>query len=442
MCEANQTQVTQIHLLGFQAFHKFKALIFIGFLLIYMIILCGNLLIIILVITVDHLKIPMYFFLKHLATADVLFTSSVVPLMLYMIVFEEGKLSVTECIVQIWCSGIFGLLQSCLIVAMSIDRFIAICSPLRYSALMSPRVCLQLVAGSWFLDTLITSSEIILVAQLSFCNLNYIDFFFCDFGPLVELSTSDTSGLIIQDLMYSILTLLFPFVFIIITYICISYTVLKISSIHGRRKAFSTCSSHLVTVCTYYGTLITVYMVPINDSTVNLNKYISVLYIGVPPLMNPIIYSLRNQEIKRALHKLMSIIRSRMEDIEHAEEVVPVSPGKEEVVRRSLRNVFPRLQDRSPVLDQENKAKVSALMTRGGLQGIIDPGPDTGTLPGEDTILGPDPHADIPVTGGGGDHLSATLHRDIIAKGIGPLRGRERNGTFLLDLIFWNPFKD
>ncbi|XP_068129423.1 putative olfactory receptor 5AK3 [Hyperolius riggenbachi] len=309
MCEANQTQVTQIRLLGFQVLHKCKALLFIGFLLIYLMILCGNLLIIVLVTTVHHLKIPMYFFLKHLATADVLFTSSVVPRILDITLFEEGKLSVTECIVQIWCFGIFGLVQCFLIAAMSIDRFIAICSPLRYSSLMNPRVCLQLVAGSWFLDTLVTSSEMIFVSQLSFCNLNYIDHFFCDFGPVVGLSTSDTSGLMLQDFINSMFMLFFPFVFIIITYLCISYTVLKISSAYGRRKAFSTCSSHLVTVCTYYGTLMTVYMVPTDNSKVNINKYRSILYIVVTPLMNPIIYSLRNQEIKRALLKLMNIVR-------------------------------------------------------------------------------------------------------------------------------------
>ncbi|XP_068129426.1 olfactory receptor 10C1-like [Hyperolius riggenbachi] len=308
MCEANQTQVTQISLLGFQVNHKFKALLFIVFILIYMMILCGNLLIIILVTTVHHLKIPMYFFLKHLATADVLLTSSVVPLMLDCMLTEERKLSLTECIIQLYCFGLFGFGQCCLIAAMSFDRYLAICSPLRYSSIMNPRVCQQLVAGSWFLDTLVTSSEIIVVCQLSFCNLNYIDHFFCDFGPVVGLSTSDTSGLMLQDFITSLLMIFFPFVFIIATYICISFTILKISSACGRKKAFSTCSSHLVTVCTYYGTLITVYMIPTVCSEVNINKYISLLYILVTPLMNPIIYSLRNQEIKRALLKLLNNI--------------------------------------------------------------------------------------------------------------------------------------
>ncbi|XP_068129428.1 olfactory receptor 11L1-like [Hyperolius riggenbachi] len=308
MCEANQTEVTQIRLLGFQVLHKFNALIFIGLLFIYMMILCGNLLIIILVTVVDHLKIPMFFFLKHLATADVLLTSSVVPLMLDIIFIEEAKLSFTECIIQLYCFGIFGFVQCFLIAAMSYDRYLAICSPLRYSSLMNPHFCLQLVAGSWCLVTLLISSEILVLYQFSFCNRNYIDHFYCDFGPIVELSTSDTSGLMLQDFIFSIFMIFFPFAFIIMTYVCISFTILKISSAYGRRKASSTCSSHLANVCTYYGTLITVYMVPTDDSIVNINKYRSLLYIVVTPLMNPIIYSLRNQEIKRAFLKLLNNI--------------------------------------------------------------------------------------------------------------------------------------
>ncbi|XP_068129427.1 olfactory receptor 5P81-like [Hyperolius riggenbachi] len=309
MCEANETQVTQVHLLGFQVHSTLKALLFIGFLLIYIMILCGNLLIIILVTTVDHLKIPMFFFLKHLATADVLLTSSVVPLMLDIIFIEEAKLSITECIIQLYCFGIFGFVQCFLIATMSYDRYLAICSPLRYSSLMNPNFCLQLVAGSWCLVTLLISSELIELFQFSFCNRNYIDHFYCDFGPFVELSTSDTSGLMLHDFINSIFIIFFPFAFIIMTYVCISFTILKISSAYGRRKAFSTCSSHLVTVCTYYGTLMTVYMVPADNSGVNINKYRSLLYIVVTPLMNPIIYSLRNQEIKRAFLKLLLNIR-------------------------------------------------------------------------------------------------------------------------------------
>ncbi|XP_072254933.1 olfactory receptor 5P81-like [Pyxicephalus adspersus] len=305
MCDVNQTQVTQIRLLGFRSLAKFKTLLFIVFLLTYLFILSGNLLIIILVTTVDHLKVPMFYFLKHLATADILLTTSVVPMMLDIIFIEEGRVTLVGCITQLYLFGIFGFVQCFLIAVMSYDRYLAVCRPLHYALLMNPRVCLYLVMGSWFLVTLLISSEIVVVVQFKFCGPNYIDHFFCDFGPVVELSTSNTSSLMLQDFVISIVMIFCPFTYIIITYMYIFFIILKISSSFGRQKAFSTCSSHLTTVCVYYGTLITVYMVPTDNSTVSINKYRSLLYIVVTPLLNPIIYSLRNQEIKKALFKLL-----------------------------------------------------------------------------------------------------------------------------------------
>ncbi|XP_077329769.1 olfactory receptor 1f45-like [Lithobates pipiens] len=301
MCEVNQTQVTQIRLLGFRGLAKYKTLLFIVFLLTYLIILGGNLLIIILVTTIDHLKIPMFFFLKHLATADVLLTTSVIPMMLGIIFIDEGRLSFVGCITQLYAFGIFGFVQCFLIAVMSYDRYLAVCKPLHYASLMNPSVCLLLVSGSWFLVSLIASSELMVLVQFKFCGINYIDNFFCDFGPVMELSTSDTSSLILHDFVNSIFLIFCPFTYIIITYMYIFFIILKISSADGRRKAISTCSSHLATVCIYYGTLITVYLVPGDDSTASMNKYRSLLYTVVTPLLNPIIYSLRNQEIKKAL---------------------------------------------------------------------------------------------------------------------------------------------
>ncbi|XP_075061780.1 olfactory receptor 5P81-like [Mixophyes fleayi] len=306
MCEDNQTQVTEIRILGFRGLYKIKTLLFIVFFLTYIMILTGNLLIIILVTTIDYLKVPMFYFLKHLATADMLLTTSVVPMMLDIIFLEEGRLSFIGCITQLYCFGIFGFVQCFLIAVMSYDRFLAICNPLRYTSMMGPNVCLQLVIGSWLLVTILISSEIVMVCQFNFCGLNYIDHFFCDFGPIVDLATSDTSILMLQDFVISIFMIFFPFAFIIITYICIFITIVKMSSTHRRRKAFSTCSSHLTIVCTYYGTLITVYMTPSNENTSHINKYRSLLYIMATPLMNPIIYSLRNRKIKEALQKLLN----------------------------------------------------------------------------------------------------------------------------------------
>ncbi|KAM3926767.1 olfactory receptor 11A1-like [Leptodactylus fuscus] len=310
MCEENQTQVTQIRLLGFRGLHKYKILLFIVFLLTYIFILAGNLLIILLVTTIDHLKTPMFYFLKHLSTADVLLTTSVVPVMLDIIFVEEGILSLWGCMIQLYLFGICGFVQCFLLAVMSYDRYLAICHPLRYSSLMSPYLCLQLVLISWLLINVAMSSEFIIVTQYNYCGLNSIDHFFCDFGPIVALATSDTSPLLLQDFIVSIFVMFFPFAFIIVTYCCIFFTILKMSSAYGKRKAFSTCSSHLIIVCVYYGTLMTVYMVSTDESASNINKYISLLYTVGTPLMNPIIYSLRNKEIRRAMQKMVSHIYS------------------------------------------------------------------------------------------------------------------------------------
>ncbi|KAM3926772.1 olfactory receptor 11L1-like [Leptodactylus fuscus] len=303
MCEENQTQVTQIRLLGFRGLHKYKPLLFIVFLLTYIFILVGNLLIILLVTTIDHLKTPMFYFLKNLSTADVLLTTTIVPVMLDTILVQGGILPLWGCMMQLYVFSLFGFVQCFLIAVMSYDRYLAICHPLRYSSLMGPDLCLQLVVGSWFLDCVLSSSELFVIIHFHFCGLDSIDHFFCDFGPLMELATSDIFVVILLDFVISVFIMFFPFAFIIITYFC-------------------TCSSHLTTVCIYYGTIMTVYIGQSGDNTSDVNKYRSLLYIMVTPLMNPIIYSLRNNEMKKAMQKLMrSGLSKWMEKMKHHPKV-------------------------------------------------------------------------------------------------------------------------
>ncbi|XP_073510961.1 olfactory receptor 5P50-like [Phyllobates terribilis] len=307
MCEENQTQVTQIRLLGFQSLFKYKPLLFLLFTLSYICILGGNLLIILLVTIIDHLKIPMFFFLKHLSIADVLLTTCVIPMMLDIMFVEEGVLSLWGCLIQLYFFSIFGFIHCFLYAIMTYDQYLAICHPLRYSSIISPDLCLQLVIGAWFWVIVLVTSEFFVIIQFNFCGLNYMDHFFCDLGHLMELATSGISIIILQDFVCGIFMVFLPFFFIIISYCCIFFTVLKISSSYGRKKAFSTCSTHLTTVCAYYGTLIMVYITPSN-----INKYRSLLYIVVTPLMNPIIYSLRNNEIRRAAQKMSYIFFNKM----------------------------------------------------------------------------------------------------------------------------------
>ncbi|XP_077118630.1 olfactory receptor 10A3-like [Ranitomeya variabilis] len=304
MCEGNQTEVTEFLLLGFRGLYKYKFLLFILFLFSYLIILTGNLLIIVLVSTNHNLKIPMFFFLKHLAVADILITTTIMPMMLNIILLDMKEVSVRSCIIQLYLFFIFGFIQCYLIALMSYDRYLAICSPMHYHSIMQPHVCFKMVLCSWFLLFLL-SLEIILFCQLEFCGQNVIDHFFCDSVPLLELATSETYLFVSVDFFISIILGITPFALIILSYMRIFVTIITLPSTIGRGKAFSTCSSHLTTVCIYYGTLTMVYMTPSDDSSLSTNKFISLLYIMVAPMMNPIIYSLKNHEIRRTLKQML-----------------------------------------------------------------------------------------------------------------------------------------
>ncbi|CAI9569632.1 unnamed protein product [Staurois parvus] len=310
MFKSNQTVVTEFLLLGFPGLKGFKPVFFLLMLTTYMITLTINLFIIILVSTTAKLNFPMYFFLKHLSLTKMAFLTTVVPKMLHIILKDEGRLSLYVCITQLYCVCICSYLQCFLIAIMSYDRYLAICNPLRYTSLMNSHVCFQVIIGLCFFVTILVSSEMIVIYRYDYCGLNSIDHFYCDFYPLIELSSSDTSGLKLQDFIISIITICLPFAFIIMTYIFIIIPILKISSVHGRRKAFSTCSSHVTLVGAFYGTFIIVYMTPPDEASSHLNKYRSLLYLAVSPLINPIIYSLRNHEIKAALQKTLADFRN------------------------------------------------------------------------------------------------------------------------------------
>ncbi|KAM5171541.1 olfactory receptor 10C1-like [Mantella aurantiaca] len=303
MCQDNQTKVTEIHLLGFQGLENFKPLFFTALLLIYITIVTGNLLIILLVSTSDNLKNAMFIFLQHLALADLLLATCVIPMMAETILRTKGKMSVAGCILQMYFFFNFGFVQCFILAVMSYDRYVAICNPLHYILIMDRRICSLLGYGCWVITWGLNSIEFILIAQFEFCGPSDIDYFFCDLGPIVELSTSDTSIVQWIDFTYSVLFFLCGLTFIIGSYIYIFIIIFKISSSAGRKKSFSTCSAHLISVGAYYGSLIIIYVTPANEMSPYLNKYSSLLYTVVNPLVNPFIYSLRNYEIRQALNK-------------------------------------------------------------------------------------------------------------------------------------------
>ncbi|XP_072006602.1 olfactory receptor 5P66-like [Engystomops pustulosus] len=301
MQEVNHTTVTEFFLLGFPDLNDYKLPFFSIVLLMYSMTICENLLIIVLVSTSQRLRSPMYFFLGHLALSDMVLIMTVVPKMLEVIIREGSAIPYFGCIAQFYLYGGTVSAECLLLTAMSYDRYLAICKPLHYISMMSPKLRYNLVFSSWELSFMLMLITFSLVCSLDFCGTNIINHFFCDFAPLLELSCSDTTGVSIEMIVLSFPIVLLPFILVIMSYISIFITIFGISSTSGRQKTFSTCSSHLVVVSTYYGSMLIIYMVPYRGHSLPVNKFICFVYIVLTPLLNPMIYSLRNREIQSAV---------------------------------------------------------------------------------------------------------------------------------------------
>ncbi|OCT59556.1 hypothetical protein XELAEV_18000978mg [Xenopus laevis] len=302
----NQTTVTSFLLLGFQNNHVVNTLLFVFILCNYTLTLAGNLLLIILVVTVPALRSPMYILLSQLSLSDILLTTNITPHLLRLLLSGGGKILLIDCLTQFFFYCVSTAIECLLLTVMSYDRYLAICNPLRYAVVMDFKLCLFMSLWSWFLSFMVALVLAILISNLQFCGPLILDHYFCDFTPLLELSCSDITGVQLTDIIFGIVFAVFPICFIIFTYISIGLAILRISSNKGRHKAFSTCSSHLIVVCTYYGTIISLYMAPSKGPKFNMNKMLSLLYTVGTPFFNPIIYSLRNNEIKVSLQKCMS----------------------------------------------------------------------------------------------------------------------------------------
>ncbi|KAM9296599.1 olfactory receptor 6F1-like [Gastrophryne carolinensis] len=299
----NKSVILFFYLLGFRDSTALKIPLFCLFFLVYFVILSGNILIMMLILSSQRLKLPMYFFLNHLSLCDVFSTTNIIPNMLHILLLEGVPMPVTQCFVQFYLFGCSTSTESFLLTVMSYDRYLAICYPLHYLSIMNVQLCFHLVAASWLFGFGLTLIPVILLSTLEYCGPDIIDHFFCDLGPLLKLSCSNSNTVETEIIVFSIPIILFPFIFIMITYAKIIVTILKIPSKTGRQKAFSTCSSHLIAVCTYYGTLIIVYMVPSKGHLSGINKALSLLYIVVTPLFTPFIYSFRNKELRSAIRK-------------------------------------------------------------------------------------------------------------------------------------------
>ncbi|XP_065271047.1 olfactory receptor 5V1-like [Emys orbicularis] len=301
--QVNQTVLTEFILRGFGNLPELQTLLFLLFLIIYIATVAGNVLIFALVVADQHLHTPMYFFLGNLSCLETCCSSTILPRVLAGILTGDRTISFTGCLTQYYffCS-IVGT-ECLLLLVMSYDRYLAICKPLHYAARMSVRACLQLAGSFWIGGIIGSGISTLSISQLTFCGPSVIDHFFCDLIPLLKLSCNDPH---LMETLAVALVLLFsfvPFLLILMSYICIIATILRIPSTTGRQKAFSTCSSHLIVVSIYYATLLTVYMFPTTDILSDFKKVLSVAYTVLTPLVNPLIYSLRNKEVQEALRK-------------------------------------------------------------------------------------------------------------------------------------------
>ncbi|XP_034643637.1 olfactory receptor 1020-like [Trachemys scripta elegans] len=299
----NQTSITEFILLGFGSLQELQTPLFLLFLVIYIVTMAGNILIIALIVTDQNLHTPMYFFLGNLSCLETCYTSTILPRMLAGLLTRDRTISVTGCFVQYYFFGCLAGSECYLLAAMSYDRYLAICKPLHYTMMMNGRFCLLLITGCWIICFVINSIIIFLLSHLIFCGPNEIDHFFCDLTPLINVSCSDTELIELLAFILSSLIAVGPFLLTLTSYMCIITTILRIPSATRRHKAFSTCSSHLIVVTIFYGTLILVYLLPKTHTLRDLNKLFSLFYTVLTPLANPLIYSLRNKEVKKALSK-------------------------------------------------------------------------------------------------------------------------------------------
>ncbi|KAM6448839.1 olfactory receptor 6M1-like [Liasis olivaceus] len=303
--ESQNQSLTKFIILGFPNTRKVEIALFFVFLTIYLLTLTGNIIIIITVNTDSHLQTPMYFFLGNLSLLDIGYTSSTVPKLLSILLMNVHIISLVGCLLQSYCFFFFGSAECFLLAVMAYDRYVAICYPLRYPIIMNRRICIIFVIVCWISGCVAPLVAAIMVINLPFCGPNIINHFFCDIPPLLKLACIDTS--LIQQITFllSAMVILSTFLGTIISYIYIAVTILKIPSSHGRHKAFSTCASHLTIVSLYYGTVIFMYVSPTTRSSFDLNKIIAVIYSVVTPMLNPMIYTLRNQDMKTALKRII-----------------------------------------------------------------------------------------------------------------------------------------
>ncbi|XP_075061733.1 olfactory receptor 6B1-like [Mixophyes fleayi] len=301
-----KNNITSVILLGFPNLQNFKIPLFLLLIIIYSVTVSANLLIMILCLLSKNLQSSMYFFISQLSLIDIILTTDIVPNLLHVVLYEGGTMSLIACIIQYYLFSTSESSECLLLSVMSYDRYVAICSPLHYNTIVTRIFCVKSIIIIWLLSFLITIMDLNSMFSLHFCGLNVIDHFYCDYEPILQLSCSDMSIIHIQTFVMVALIIFAPFIIIVMSYVYIVFTILKIPSFTGRQKAFSTCSSHLIVVSIFYGTLIVVYGFPTRQLWI-ISKILSLFYTVITPLLNPIIYTFRNKDFKEAFDNIKHI---------------------------------------------------------------------------------------------------------------------------------------
>ncbi|XP_053120595.1 olfactory receptor 5V1-like [Hemicordylus capensis] len=306
----NGTTMIEFVLLGLSHRSDLRILLFIVFLIIYLFILMGNILVFIAIVSNRTLHTPMYFFLRHLSFLDICYTTVTLPQMLVNLMAERKTISFLGCAMQMFFYIFLGAAVCYLLAIMAYDRYLAICHPLNYVRFMTRRVCLLLISGCWIIGLSISLVQTVLIFSYPFCGSDIINHFFCDIPPVLRLHCPSPYINNVNQFLTIFLVLITPFACILVSYILIMGAIMKIAMLDGRQKAMGTCSSHLLSVVLFYGTAMFTYLRPSSSESITIHKLLSLTYTMVPAMLNPIIYSLRNKQVKDALKNTFAKIKT------------------------------------------------------------------------------------------------------------------------------------
>ncbi|XP_020840597.1 olfactory receptor 6B2-like [Phascolarctos cinereus] len=304
----NISNISEFILLGFSTAPWLQYLLFLLFLFAYLFVLMENFIIIFTVWANTSLHKPMYYFLSNMSFLEVWYISDIIPKTLSGFLFQQKSISFVGCMTQLYFFISLICTECVLLASMAYDRYVAICYPLRYGVIMTTRLCMQLVTFSYATAFIISVIKVYFISHATFCGSSVINHFFCDVSPILKLACTDFSTAELVDFVLGFIILVFPLISTVLSYGYISSTVIRIPSSTGRWKAFSTCASHLIVVIIFYTALIFTYVRPQAIDQRSSNKLISAIYTVVTPIVNPLIYCLRNKEFKNSLKKTMGLV--------------------------------------------------------------------------------------------------------------------------------------